>query len=583
MVIWCDVGMWEGIDNVSEKGKRQFRKLPDFFLCFAIPIFFFLSTIPVHGQDFGGATRIYTDFGGYWTSGIDDINTTLPDNTHHLLGFTWNEIVYSTGVDDANLTAQAVNFEPHIYQAFPVRNIKAKSSGTYIGLGQLFDGKDNAISSPAPFDVPPNLASFLTRGIRGLDYGSGIANIAAGNIIFDFTGIIDETQIGDGIPDILVTQFAQPSSILDEIFMTDADGNVIGNSLTINHENIDPVGRWSADFYQLDGLATNVFIKTTRDLRLWVADLSAFGIHSGNFHEVRSMRYRLNGTSDPAFAAYKVGVFDIVSANNDQDSTFQEFPVVVDVLANDLPREILDLSTLSIESPPSNGSVEIDLVTGEITYLPNKGFTGTDLFRYEICGSSELQCAEAEVSITVISNALPVKLFEFFTAYHPDIGVTVNWTTASEEDNKYFEIQASQDGLSWSSVGKVTGSMTTTEKQTYSFVHEMALPGNSFYRIKQVDLNGGYSFSWVVNQRIPKEANKSLVLYPNPTERFVYFQGKDLGRDYLIVINSFGMQVHADVTLESASSHLYKIDLNNLPKGIYILKNSTFARLIQKI
>lgn len=441
---------------------------------------------------------------------------------------------------------------------------------------------DNAISSPPPFSVPPNLASFLTRGIQGLDYGSGVANIAAGNIIFDFTGIIDVTQIGDGIPDILVTQFADPSTILDAIFMTDANGNLIGNSLSINHMNIAPVGRWSADFYNLNGLSA-AFIKGTRDLRLWVADLSAFGINTENYHEVRSMRYRLNGTSDPAFAAYKVGVFDIVAANNDQDSTFQESPVMVDVLANDLPFEILDISTLRILSNPKNGVVEIDFETGSMMYTPNSGFSGMDQFTYEICGTSELQCDEAEVSIMVIANALPVKLLDFYTAYDPVVGVTVNWTTASEDENKYFEIQFSKNGQSWDPVGKISGSMTTTEKQTYFFVHKVNHSENVFYRIKQVDINGGHSFSWVVSQRIPKEANKPLLIYPNPTERYVYFQGKDLSRDPLFVFNSFGLEVHAEVTVESASAHRYKIDLHKLPKGIYILKNSNYVRIIQKI
>lgn len=125
--------MWEGIKKYIANGKRQFLKLPDIFLCMPIPIIFFLGTLPALGQDFGGATRVYTDFDGYWTSGTNDINPIMPNNTHHLLGFTWNGITYSTGIDDANLTAQGVNFSAQQYQAFPVRNIQAKSSGTYVG------------------------------------------------------------------------------------------------------------------------------------------------------------------------------------------------------------------------------------------------------------------------------------------------------------------------------------------------------------------------------------------------------------------------------------------------------------------
>src|SRR5690606_30544963 len=135
--------------------------------------------------------------------------------------------------------------------------------------------------------------------------------------------IIDQSQINDGIPDILVSQIADPSTTTDVIYLTDADGTMIGNSVNIRHDNITSVGKWTADFYDLDGTRT-VFTNEDRDLRLWVAELSAFGINQSNYEQVSSMRYSLKGTSDPAFAAFKVGVFDILSANNDFADTEQD-------------------------------------------------------------------------------------------------------------------------------------------------------------------------------------------------------------------------------------------------------------------
>src|SRR5690606_25505289 len=130
----------------------------------------------IFAQSSGGATRIYTDHNGYWTSGVGAINPVHPDNSHNLTGFTWGGTTYSTGVDDEQLIASNVSFTPAIFQAFPVRNIHSTSS-TYLGFGQLYDGVDNNRSVPAPFPVPPKLANYLTDGLQGLDIGTGVANI----------------------------------------------------------------------------------------------------------------------------------------------------------------------------------------------------------------------------------------------------------------------------------------------------------------------------------------------------------------------------------------------------------------------
>jgi len=220
----------------------------------------------VYGQavGVGGVSRIYTDYNGYWASGIGAISSIKPDKSHHLSAYTWNGKTYSTGVNDASLERNNVSFVPAVYQAFPVRNI-ASTTSTYVGLGQIQDGVHGGISSSPPFPVPPNLANFLTDGLQGLDIGTGVANIKAGELIFDFTGIIDKNQIADGIPDILVSQIADPSSTTDEIYLADAQGKMVGKRLSITHNRIPSVGKWTADFYKLNGKET-AFTNEDRDL-----------------------------------------------------------------------------------------------------------------------------------------------------------------------------------------------------------------------------------------------------------------------------------------------------------------------------
>ncbi|EON75370.1 hypothetical protein ADIS_4074 [Lunatimonas lonarensis] len=552
-----------------------------FFYIFLISGAFLLSgSTKLSGQAFGGASGIITDYNGFWNSSINAINPIMPDNTHHLLAFSWNGQVFSTGVDDENLAANSVNFSPQIYQAFPVRNIQS-TNVTYIGLGQLYDGIDNGISSPPPFSIPPNLSSFLTRGLQGLDFGSGVANIAAGSIIFDFTGIIDETQIGDGIPDILVTQMADPNGNLDAIFMTDADGNMIGNALSINHLTIPSLGKWSADFYRLNGTSA-AFIKGTRDLRLWVAELSAFGITLDNYHLVRSMRYTLNGSSDPAFAAFKVGVFDIIAANDDHAETLPKLPVQINVLANDLPQEILNPAFLRIISSAANGATQINNQTGVITYTPNDGFSGLDFFIYEICGSSELQCDEATVFIDVAAGALSSEFIHFNATWLPKGEVSLSWKLRSSPERRRTIVERSSDGGNWISIHEDPQKVPSLQADL-SYIDPFPNPTKpTFYRICVVTEPDRRIYSEV--RRVAPPINRPIILevYPNPTAGFVTVTGTHSSMSDFAIISGQGFDVSGQVIVHPKNSLSFELDLSTLSPGIYILKVGTNVKRIKK-
>jgi uncharacterized repeat protein (TIGR01451 family) len=102
-----------------------------------------------------------------------------------------------------------------------------------------------------------------------------------------------------------------------------------------------------------------------------------------------------------------IAIDDRPDAVDDSASVDEDDSVVVDVLANDSDPDgtgDLDPTTVTIVGGPSNGSVSVDPVTGEITYTPDPDFEGTDTFRYEVCDSIPL-CDAATVTVTV--NGVP--------------------------------------------------------------------------------------------------------------------------------------------------------------------------------
>lgn len=269
-------------------------------------------------QTINYVTEVVTTYNGYWQSANAGTvtavtNAVQPDSSHYLLAFTANGVRYSTGVSDARLTARGLSFQPGQYRALPVAALSgAPTSNTKVGLGQRYDKVDNGASSPPPVR---DLARYLSDGPQGLDLGTGVANIPAGTLRFP-VDTVQATAIGDGIPDILITQFADPAGSSDVYSFRDANNVVVGQAVTVTYGTSFPVvGRWLADFYEAltEPMTLGVgFTKTPRDLRLWSADFSAFNIPAADFGRITTFQIQLNGNSDLAFVAYNTRALTVL-------------------------------------------------------------------------------------------------------------------------------------------------------------------------------------------------------------------------------------------------------------------------------
>ncbi len=119
-------------------------------------------------------------------------------------------------------------------------------------------------------------------------------------------------------------------------------------------------------------------------------------------------------------------------------------------------------------------------------------------------------------TLAALGSVIPVELVSF-DAQVGNNGVTLKWETASELNNRGFEIERSIKG-NWATVGFVEGKGTTTEYSKYSFTDKPNTSNAVSYRLKQVDYNGKFTYSKVVNVdfgNMPTEFSLSQN-YPNP-------------------------------------------------------------------
>jgi photosystem II stability/assembly factor-like uncharacterized protein len=177
---------------------------------------------------------------------------------------------------------------------------------------------------------------------------------------------------------------------------------------------------------------------------------------------------------------------------------------------------------------------------------------------------------------------VPVELISFIGNL-VDGNILLNWSTATETNNRGFEIERKTVNYQWEKIGFVPGHGTTAEKQYYSFIDESISPGNYQYRLKQIDYSGTFEYSDIVEVIVGIPTKFSLGQnYPNPFNptTTIAFTISDVRFTILKVYDVLGNEVATLVNEELPASE-YEIEWNasDLPSGIYFyqLQVSSFV------
>lgn len=159
---------------------------------------------------------------------------------------------------------------------------------------------------------------------------------------------------------------------------------------------------------------------------------------------------------------------------------------------------------------------------------------------------------------------LPVTLISF-TAYAKNDDVELFWKTASEKDNAYFEVQYSTDAARFEAIGTVKGSGTTSQGASYRFVHpQVRQDVVKYYRLKQVDTDGTFSYTRTISISPGKPAGWSLS--PNPAAGQTVLSGL-AGEARIRVLDLSGKALH-----EQRVRGQEVIGLQALPPGSYVMQ-----------
>lgn len=230
-----------------------------------------------------------------------------------------------------------------------------------------------------------------------------------------------------------------------------------------------------------------------------------------------------------------------------------------------------------------------DLVTGAIvdlntqssyTFTMNKAYADTR-FRIYIG--------------TIPGSTLPIEL-TYFKAEINQEAVDLIWETASEENNEFFTIERSADGRSFKEIGKVKGAGNSSTYLEYQLKDKSPLTGYNYYRLKQTDTDGKFSYSktdvvYFENTLISHE--NSIHIWPNPAVNSVVnisCEGFQPGEVVLLELRDMtgNLRQQEQVQATDNGSVFSRMNLSNtLSPGVYFIsstsnENTKSERLIIK-
>ncbi len=172
------------------------------------------------------------------------------------------------------------------------------------------------------------------------------------------------------------------------------------------------------------------------------------------------------------------------------------------------------------------------------------------------------------------SAVLPVEFLSFTGQPGDKNNIILKWETATESNNDYYILERGSDGKTFEEYGKVKGAGTTNINSNYSFTDKYPLRGINYYRLKQVDYDGNFSYSKIIsinNQQINKS---SVNIYPVPSDRELiceFFTEGD-SEINITVIDVLGNIVMQEETKAKRGMNKSKLNIQNLSQGVYFLK-----------
>ena len=161
---------------------------------------------------------------------------------------------------------------------------------------------------------------------------------------------------------------------------------------------------------------------------------------------------------------------------------------------------------------------------------------------------------------------LPIELV-FFKAKVCEKAVCLNWETATEINNEYFTIERSADGETWKEIVRMDGAGNSEETLSYSYQDQRPLKGVSYYRLKQTDFDGKFTYSSA--EVVMYTHDSGIKIYPNPVSHSLFVESQNIDTYQIEFMNLSSRPVPLEGQLIGSDKLIF--NMTQVPEGLYLI------------
>ena len=174
------------------------------------------------------------------------------------------------------------------------------------------------------------------------------------------------------------------------------------------------------------------------------------------------------------------------------------------------------------------------------------------------------------------SSLLPVDWVYFNGKIMGDGAALLTWATATEINNEGYTLEKSMDGINYVPVAFIKGKNNGQNMVQYEYLDTKLYKGINYYRLKQKDFDGNFSYSKTISVEYSKKS--SLAVFPNPFEDIINVQSDENNWDLPVrIYDSNGHVVY------QADGFKAVIDMGHFPKGVYFMAvKNELLKLVKK-
>lgn len=214
------------------------------------------------------------------------------------------------------------------------------------------------------------------------------------------------------------------------------------------------------------------------------------------------------------------------------------------------------------------GGTDINLTLGNVTSMRVLSNTFVSFLGENIAAQAGFD------NIAADNVALPIELTTF-QGKTSKSGIVLNWSTASELNNEKYIVEHSTEGKNFESIGVIQGRGTTLAQQKYTFLHENASLGIHYYRLKQLDFDGKFTFSPIISVNFNKNNKTISPIYPNPSSTGWVFMDYTTDHEGTLQIATYdvvGRLISSETLPINEGDNKLQWYINATEKGVFFVK-----------